>query len=229
MAGQQSKPGRMLQPRAESSRGTQLPGPERLNGFSDAFFAIAITLLVLDLHVPPPSSLTVHHQSLLEALVDLWPYYLGFLLSFIIIGVVWSNHHALFSYIRRVNHLLILLNLLLLMTIAVLPFATALLAQYIGRGLDQKTAILVYSGTLVAVATVYNAVWFYVVNHPQLLEPDIPRQALIHAWRPYLLGPALYAIAFLLGFIANGQIDLVLCAVLAVLYGLPVIADRLRA
>ncbi|MDQ2741004.1 MAG: TMEM175 family protein, partial [Chloroflexota bacterium] len=100
-------------------------GVDRLLAFSDGVFAIAITLLVLDLHQP-----TVAH-GLLGALLQEWPAYLSYALSFLIIGIIWAQHHAMFRSIRRTDHLFLLINVVFLMWIAVLPFPTALLAKYL--------------------------------------------------------------------------------------------------
>jgi hypothetical protein len=101
----------------------------RLEAFSDGVFAIAITLLVLEIAVPHVE----HDASLTNALLDLWPSYFGYAVSFITIGVMWINHHHMFKDIERVDHGLLALNLLLLICISFVPFPTAVLAEYVGE------------------------------------------------------------------------------------------------
>lgn len=97
----------------------------RLEAFSDGVFAVAITLLVLDLRVPRDAQ----PGGLGHALNDLWPNYASYVVSFFIIGIIWVNHHAMLGFIRRVDRTLLFLNLLLLLFIALIPFPTALLAE----------------------------------------------------------------------------------------------------
>ena|SRR5437870_9710499 len=81
----------------------------RVEAFSDGVFAIAITLLVLEIHVPAPDA-TQHGRTLLTALRQLWPSYLGYVLSFVTIGIMWANHHTIFRYVRRADRYFVLIN-----------------------------------------------------------------------------------------------------------------------
>src|ERR1041385_9184169 len=101
----------------------------RLEAFSDGVYAIAITLLVLDLKVP-----MVQDGKLASALLHQWPMYFAFLISFAFIGIMWVNHHRLFNHIRRCDNRLLFLNLLLLLGVTVVPFPTALLAAHLKGG-----------------------------------------------------------------------------------------------
>ncbi len=105
----------------------------RIEAFSDGMFAIAITLLILEVKVPGPAA-----GHLAAALLKQWPSYLAFLLSFLYIGVMWMNHHRMFTHIRRSNDTLLVLNLLLLLGVTAVPFPTAVLAAHLGTA-DQKT------------------------------------------------------------------------------------------
>jgi uncharacterized membrane protein len=96
----------------------------RVEAFSDAVFAIAITLLVLEIRVPSPD-VTGHGSTLLPALLRLWPSYLGYLISFVTIGVMWVNHHSMFVLIRQTDRYFLLLSVFFLMCIAFLPFPRA--------------------------------------------------------------------------------------------------------
>src|SRR3989475_8757474 len=132
----------------------------RLEAFSDGVFAIAITLLVLEIHVPAPDA-TQHGRTLLTALRQLWPSYLGYALSFVTIGIMWANHHSIFRYVRRADRYFLLINVLFLMWISFLPFPTALLAAYLPEPEGRTLAVAGYSATLVMIAVAYNAVWWY--------------------------------------------------------------------
>src|SRR5919108_1729971 len=107
----------------------------RLEAFSDGVFAIAITLLVLEIRLPEGEG------PLWNVLGELWPSYLAYVLSFVTIGIMWANHHAIFRLIARASHGLIVANLFLLMTIAFLPFPTGVLAEHLPHaGIDQRSA-----------------------------------------------------------------------------------------
>ena len=97
--------------------------PNRLEAFSDGVFAIAVTLLVLDLGVPAPGIGSLGHELLAQ-----WPSYAAYVISFLTIGIIWINHHAAFSRLRVVDHSILMWNLALLLTVSVLPFTTSLMA-----------------------------------------------------------------------------------------------------
>lgn len=200
-------------------------GTERINAFSDGVFAIAITLLVLTIHVPQPAEL--HGKSLLAVLGSQWANYLSYALSFTLVGQVWANHHTMFSYIKRSNHLLLVLNTLLLMDVAVLPFPTALLALYAGTS-EQQTAVLIYSATLVVGGIFYNALWWYASRGYRLIDRQLDPQVVHKVTRRYLVGPLLYGVACALSFLWNGTVSLALCIFLTAFYLLPTVADRIR-
>ncbi len=129
----------------------------RVEAFSDGVFAIAITLLILDVHVPRDLPETT---TLGEALLKQWPSYLGFLTSFALIGIMWINHHKLFTLIKRSNHLLLVFNALLLLGATVVPFTTSLLAEYIGHS-EQTVAAMIYMGNFFVIAIFFNLLWRY--------------------------------------------------------------------
>ena len=118
----------------------------RLEAFSDGVFAVAITLLVLDIHPPTDAR---GGSDLWRRLGDLWPHYAAYVVSFLVIGIVWVNHHAVLELIREVDRRFAFLNLLLLMSIALIPFATALLADYLSTGGGPgHTAAAAYSAVI---------------------------------------------------------------------------------
>jgi len=127
----------------------------RLETFSDGVFAIAITLLVLGIGVPEPD------EPLVAALVDQWPAFLAYVVSFLTIGIMWINHHQLFTLIGRSNTTFALIHVVFLMFIAFLPYSTDVMAERLGSGVDEVAAMLLYGGTTVAIAVMYNVIWLY--------------------------------------------------------------------
>jgi uncharacterized membrane protein len=173
----------------------------RIETFSDGVFAIAITLLVLEIQVPHVEY-SPEGTSLLAALVGLWPSYLGYVLSFLVIGTMWANHHNRFKLMVRSDHNLVLLNTLLLMCTAFIPFPTALLAGYMqGTEEQQTTAVASYSGTLVVTAVVFTLLWLYAANGYRLVGRTLDPTLLRAMTRRYVVGTVLYATAFALAFL----------------------------
>ena len=167
----------------------------RLEAFSDGVFAIAITLLILEVRVeqgPEESLATALHHAL--------PEIGAFVASFLQIGIMWANHHALFRRIGRVDQLLLLFNLLLLGCVSFLPLPTRLVAEHTS-GADARTAVLLYGGTLVANAVAFNLIWWRVVRARLLVDgvqPAFVRDVTVR----YLVGLALYVAASLLAFVS---------------------------
>src|SRR5918998_422535 len=123
----------------------------RIEAFSDGVFAIAITLLVIEIGVPHVEDA---RTTLFGALIEQWPSYLAYVISFLQIGVIWANHHNRFRFIARSDHVLLFLNILFLMCVAFIPFPTALLAEYL-QGTERTTAGAVYAGTLAVTAVFF--------------------------------------------------------------------------
>jgi uncharacterized membrane protein len=185
----------------------------RIEAFSDGVFAIAITLLILEIRVPPQTADGV----LRDALLDLWPSYLAFLASFMTIGVMWLNHHRLFSLINKKDDGLIALNLLLLLGITWLPFPTALLAEHLlGPHVDQQAAALVYAGSFFAISIVFNVMWRYAVR-VKIVDDDLNVAAIT---RQYAFGPIMYAVLVLIAYF-SAEWCLVLSALIALYFALP--------
>ena len=162
---------------------------------------------------------------LLAELASSWSNYLSYMLSFVIVGVVWSNHHTMFTYITRSKHTLRMLNLLLMMNIAALPFTAALLARYMAHPPEQQVAVLVYSGMLVVGGAIYNALWRYAVADHRLVNPHVDQSVLAQLSRRYLLGPILYGAAFGMALISPPA-SIGLCIFLAALYLMPGFTHR---
>lgn len=140
--------------------------PGRLISFSDAVFAIAVTLLVLE--IQPPQDF----GHLLRGLGALWPSYLAYALSFLLIGQVWVNHHVMFDRVRHVDREVLFLNTLLLMVIAFLPFSTSLLADALRAEQGLRVAVVVYGATLWTAAALFNVIWAH-LRRARLLDPDL--------------------------------------------------------
>ena len=110
----------------------------RLEAFSDGVFAVAITLLVLEINVPGG-------ENLWHELKEEWPSFASFFVSFWVIGIIWVNHHGLLDHLKRTDRGVLYLNLLVLMTVVFIPFSTALMAEHLKSGADEKVAALVYA------------------------------------------------------------------------------------
>lgn len=173
----------------------------RVEAFSDGVFAIAITLLILEIRVPTHDALAERGVPLARALLEQWPSYFAFLTSFLTIGIMWLNHHRLFTLIRRADHTLILLNLLLMLGVTFVPFPTALLAEHL-TGPDAHIAAAVYSGTFVGVAIVFNVLWRYAATGMRLIGRDVDPGAVDAQTKQYVFGPVVYLAAFLLAWVS---------------------------
>ena len=166
--------------------------PGRLVAFSDAVFAITVTLLVLEIR--PPTD----YRDLLHGLVSLWPSYLAYAVTFLFIGQVWANHHVMFDHIRAANRAVLLLNTLLLMVVAFLPFATSVLAGALRSGHGQRTAVVFYGIAFWVTALTFNAVWQY-ASHNGLLSETLDTAGATAIGRRFQLALAWLATGALLG------------------------------
>lgn len=170
----------------------------RLEAFSDGVFAIAITLLVLDVKVPHelPSGV-----ALAAALGHQWPSYLAFVTSFATILIMWINHHRMFTLIDRVNDRLLFYNGVLLLGVTVVPFPTALVAEYLGRS-GQYVAAAVYNGTFILIALCFNLLWRSASTRRRLIHRLATPSQVTAITRSYQWGPAIYGVAFALAFVS---------------------------
>jgi uncharacterized membrane protein len=183
----------------------------RVEAFSDGVYAIAITLLILEIRVPESAG----HDGLASALAHLWPSFLAFLASFMTIGVMWLNHHRLFNLIVKCDDGLIAFNLLLLLGITWIPFPTALLAEHL-LGPEARVAGMVYAGSFFVIAIVFNVMWRYVVRARAVSEA-LDVQAIT---RQYALGPIMYAVLVGVAWF-SGVVCLVVSALYAIYFALP--------
>ncbi len=159
----------------------------RIEAFSDGVFAIAITLLILEIKVPLPSA-----GRLAPQLWRQWPSYISFVISFAFIGIMWINHHRLFTHIRRCDNGLLLLNLLLLLGVTFVPYPTAVLSMYLGKA-DQRLAAIFFNGTFFFIAIFYNLLWRYATSPKRhLLAHDVDLKAIERITRQFAFGPLPY-------------------------------------
>jgi uncharacterized membrane protein len=194
----------------------------RVEAFSDGVFAIAITLIILEIRVPHAEGV-----ALVDALLQQWPSYLAYIISFLSIGVMWVNHHNLFKYIRRVDNIFLFLNSLLLMVICAVNFSTALLAEHILNPQNQQVASLVYSGVGIVIALLFNLLWRYATHENRLIGRQVDQRLTQAITEQYRFGPLLYLLAFALVFI-NIWLSLLLQAGLVVFFSLTD-STRIRA
>jgi uncharacterized membrane protein len=194
----------------------------RLEAFSDGVFAVAITLLVLNIKVPgldPLASELPNDASLWPKVRDEWPMLVAYATSFLTIGIMWLNHHRLFSHIKRVNDVLLIMNLALLAIIVFVPVPTALLAEYIVRP-DQHAAAIIYSGVFFLLACCFNLLWRYASYNNRLLGRDVDTRSVAAISRQYLFGPVFYLVAFGLALISTPA-SVVFTFILALFFALP--------
>jgi uncharacterized membrane protein len=186
----------------------------RTEAFSDGVFAIAITLLILEIVVRVPHE-PAGGEELRRELAHLWPSYLAYLASFLTIGVMWLNHHRLFTLIAKFSEGLGTYNLMLLLGVTWVPFPTALLAaQLLAPG--QSVAAIVYAVSFFVLAIVFNLMWRHAVRAKLVTaHADVPAIT-----RQYAAGPVLYALLILVGAF-NATACLVLSAAIAVYFLLP--------
>jgi uncharacterized membrane protein len=190
----------------------------RLEAFSDGVFAIAVTLLVLELRAPLPADLHAGEQ-LWEALWHEWPAYLAFATSFATILIMWVNHHNLFALIKRTDHIFLLLNGLLLATVTIIPFPTQVLAEYI-REPDARTAAIFYAATFLAMAIAFNRLWWYAQRDRRLLDPAVDPAVIRVLNQQFGIGPLTYVVALVIAAI-QPVVGFVVIMALAVYWALP--------
>lgn len=187
----------------------------RVEAFSDGVFAIAITLLILEIRVPQPAAGPLGPQLLRQ-----WPSYVSFVISFAFIGIMWINHHRLFTHIRRTDTGLLLLNLLLLLGVTFVPFPTSVLAAHLGHP-DQRLAAVLYSATYFCIAIFFNLLWRYVAtSHRHLLGSEINEAAVVGILRQYAFGPLAYLLCVALAWI-NVPASLLANVALAGFFAIP--------
>lgn len=170
----------------------------RIENFSDAVFAIAITLLVLDLHAPEVNAVK-NGAELLAYLKNEWTSYLAFTLSFFSIFIMWVNHHKIFKQIYSRNTAIMFANGLILFLVTSVSYPTSLLARFF-ESEASNIAVAIYTGIFVIINISYNLLWFIASNNKKLLRPGITNAAIKKIRNNYLYGFPTYLIAFGISF-----------------------------
>jgi uncharacterized membrane protein len=186
----------------------------RVEALTDGVFAVAMTLLVLDIRVPElqPSDVS----QLAVRLLALWPKFLSYTISFVILGVYWVGHHVQLSFIRKVDRPLLWINLLFLLWVALVPFSTALLSEYPMA----QIAITLYGLNLIAIGLTLALHWWYATVETRHVDPDIHPGLVRGGLLRTLIGPAVYVVAIAVSFF-RPELSLLLYALVPVLYILP--------
>ena len=179
----------------------------RLEAFCDGVFEIAITLLILGVEFPGD----VASGELGHRLTEQWPAYLAYILSFVTIGIIWVNHHAVLGHFRAADRTFLFINVLFLMCVAFIPFPTSLVAEHV----HSSPAAVAYGLTLIATALGFNAIWHY--GRIKLLRPDADRREVSGITRSYIPGPLMYGTATLVAF-ASPEASVALYGFIAAVY-----------
>jgi len=187
-------------------------GPARVEAFADGVFAIAATLLILTVDGAVPGG----EGRLGGELSHAWPAYLAYAVSFVTIGIMWINHHAVMAQIDRVDRRFLVATVGLLMCIAFVPFPTRLVAEHV-RDSSAREAALAYGFTLTTTACFFNGVWFYAARKGRLLKATADPRVVAGISRSYLPGPLIYLTATLVAF-ASSTASVVLYLAIAAFY-----------
>lgn len=173
-------------------------GTIRVEGFSDGVFAIAATLLAVEMKVPRGAS---NIEQLQQTLTSQWPVYISYAMSFVYLGIYWSHHTRVFRLFKRTDHVFLKLNVLFLMMIALIPFPTALLGEFLQvRDERGRFVVLIYSGSLFATSCFFYLIWLYATYRNRLIDQDTPADLIQAVSRDYGVAPIAYSLAFLVAY-----------------------------
>ncbi|MGP0052914.1 MAG: TMEM175 family protein [Solirubrobacteraceae bacterium] len=205
----------------QTARAEPAIGTNRLESFSDGVIAVAITLLVLGLNVPQVSS-PHSHETLAHALLRSWPQDAAYVVSFLTIGIIWINHHVMINRLREADHSILICNLLLLMSIGILPFATSLMAAYLRQSHGQSVAAAVYAGAFLVMSIMFATLNRQILlKRSHMLHPELPLAQRRRILSRSTTGLVPYVIATALAFVSP-YITLGICAAVAFYYALPI-------
>ena len=169
----------------------------RLGAFSDGVFAVAITLLVLQFTIPQAQS-----GQLLGSLLDQWPQLVTYTASFLTVGVLWVNHHAIFNGLRKVDRTIQFIHVILLLTVVLVPYPTQLLGHYLNAGWDGSIAAAFYGVVMTVMSICFQALVAWALTHPDLLEPSVRERRLSAVLPRFGLGLVTYAASIGLAFVS---------------------------
>jgi TMEM175 potassium channel family protein len=185
----------------------------RLEAFADGVFAIAATLLILNVDAQVGEGTgAIGHR-----LLAIWPSYIAYAVSFVTIGIIWSNHHTVMAQLGRVDRTFLMQNIALLMCVAFLPFPTRLVAEHIRERHDLQAAALAYGATMTVMSICYITLWLYATRGHRLLRKDSDPRTVSGITRSYLPGVPLYLTATLLA-LASPLASVALFAAIALFY-----------
>jgi len=170
----------------------------RLETFADGVFAIAATLLILNVD----AQIGEHSGALGHRLLEIWPSYIAYAVSFVTIGIIWSNHHTVMAQLGRVDRTFLMLNVLLLLCVAFVPFPTRLIAEHLRDRHDLEAAALAYGATMTVMSIAYFTLWIYASHAGRLLHTDADPRVVSGITRSSLPGTPVYLTATLIAFVA---------------------------
>jgi uncharacterized membrane protein len=170
----------------------------RLETFADGVFAIAATLLILNVD----AQIGEHSSALGHRLLEIWPSYIAYAVSFVTIGIIWSNHHTVMAQLGRVDRTFLMLNVLLLLCVAFVPFPTRLIAEHLRDRHDLEAAALAYGATMTVMSIAYFTLWIYASHAGRLLHTNADPRVVSGITRSYLPGTPVYLTATLIAFVA---------------------------
>jgi uncharacterized membrane protein len=185
----------------------------RLEAFADGVFAIAATLLILNVDAQVGEGT----GEIGNRLLAIWPSYIAYAVSFVTIGIIWSNHHTVMAQLGRVDRTFLMQNILLLLCVAFLPFPTRLVAEHLRDRHDLQPAALAYGATMTVMALCYITLWLYATRGRRLLREDSDPRTVSGITRSYLPGVPLYLTATLLA-LASPLASVALFAAIALFY-----------
>jgi uncharacterized membrane protein len=184
----------------------------RLETLEDSVFAIAMTLLVLNLKVPSQLD-----NSLLQAIFQIWPHLVTYFGSFVLLGVFWFGHRSALHFIKHADHVFHWLNIILLMFVSIVPFSASLISKYY----NEQAAVIIYGINLVSIGLTMTIQWYYATNNFKLVDPQLPLPVIKFAKLRLLFSPFAYFTAIILSF-ADIKISLIIYTVVPILYIVPV-------
>ena len=175
---------------------------QRLEAFSDGVFAIAITLLILEIKIP-------HHEdiekygSLSRYLLNLWPSIFAYVFSFVIIGIYWANHHHLFKLFRKTDHTFNMINVMFLMAISFLPYPTAILGDYITDPSEGKDAVSFYAIGITLPSLFWLTMWLYAIHKGRLIDQKLKPEFVKALTKIFIVSNVIYISAIVVSFFSR--------------------------
>ena len=171
----------------------------RLEALSDGIFAVAVTLLVLEVKIPPPQT-----PGLANLVWQQWPAFLAYVISFVTILIMWVNHHAIFKLVHRTDHTFQIINGLLMLVITFVNYPTAVLAEHMqtADAGDRIFAAAFYSATFILISIMFQVLWHYATGKRRLVRKSVDPALIATITSQYRFGPLLYVVAFALAFVS---------------------------